>query len=52
MVHGFEGVDFVSLPGFPRAIDQSVIQATQELPDDFPFNPDYNSGYHLGIGGY
>ncbi len=28
-----------------------MIQATADLPDEFPFNEDYNSGYHLGIGG-
>ncbi|KAK0222755.1 aryl-alcohol oxidase precursor [Armillaria nabsnona] len=49
-VHGFEDVNSVSLPGVPRTIDQRIIQATQELLDDFPFNLDYNSGYHLGIG--
>ncbi|KAK0212181.1 aryl-alcohol oxidase [Desarmillaria ectypa] len=49
-VHSFDGVNSVSLPGYPRAIDGRVIQATQELPDEFPFNLDYNSGYHLGIG--
>ncbi|KAK0224247.1 aryl-alcohol oxidase precursor [Armillaria fumosa] len=49
-VHGFDGVNSVSLPGYPRGTDGLVIQATEELPDDFPFNLDYNSGYQLGIG--
>ncbi|KAG7450008.1 aryl-alcohol oxidase precursor [Guyanagaster necrorhizus] len=49
-VHSFDGVNSVSLPGYPRTIDGRVIQATQELPDEFPFNLDYNSGYPLGIG--
>ncbi|KAK0448898.1 alcohol oxidase [Desarmillaria tabescens] len=35
---------------YPSAIDGRVIQATKEVPDEFPFNLDYNSGYHLGIG--
>ncbi|PBK82247.1 alcohol oxidase [Armillaria gallica] len=49
-VHGFEGVSFVSVAEYPSAIDGRIIQATKELPDEFPFNLDYNSGYHLGIG--
>ncbi|KAK0437902.1 aryl alcohol oxidase, partial [Desarmillaria tabescens] len=49
-VHSFDGVNSVSLPGYPRAIDGRVIQATQELSGEFSFNLDYNSGYHLGIG--
>ncbi|KAK0196131.1 aryl-alcohol oxidase [Armillaria mellea] len=49
-VHNFDGVNSVSLPGYPKAIDGRVIQATQELQDQFSFNLDYNSGYHLGIG--
>ncbi|KAG7445363.1 pyranose dehydrogenase [Guyanagaster necrorhizus] len=50
VVHGFDGITDVSLPGYPRATDSLIIQATSELPDDFPFNLDYNSGYQLGIG--
>ncbi|KAK0473382.1 aryl-alcohol-oxidase from pleurotus Eryingii [Armillaria novae-zelandiae] len=49
-VHGFDGINFVSLPGYPRGIDSRVIQVTKELPREFPFNLDYNSGYQLGIG--
>ncbi|KAK0460486.1 alcohol oxidase [Desarmillaria tabescens] len=49
-VHGFDGVNSVSLPGYPRGTDGRVIQATEELADEFPFNLDYNSGYQLGIG--
>ncbi|KAK0495556.1 aryl-alcohol oxidase precursor [Armillaria luteobubalina] len=49
-VHGFDGINFVSLPGYPRGIDGRVIQVTKELPREFPFNLDYNSGYELGIG--
>ncbi|KAK0447278.1 aryl-alcohol oxidase precursor [Armillaria borealis] len=50
VVHGFDGVNSVSLPGYPRGTDGRVIQATKELHSEFPFNLDYNSGYHLGIG--
>ncbi|KAK0460488.1 alcohol oxidase [Desarmillaria tabescens] len=49
-VHGFNGINSVSLPGVPRATDSRIIQTTSEFPDDFPFNLDYNSGYQLGIG--
>ena len=49
-VHGFNGVNSVSVGEYPSAIDGRVIQATKELPNEFPFNLDYNSGYHLGIG--
>ncbi|KAK0460604.1 uncharacterized protein EV420DRAFT_1267807, partial [Desarmillaria tabescens] len=45
--YGFDGIN---LPGFPRGTDNLIIQATSELPDEFPFNLDYNSGYQLGIG--
>ncbi|KAJ7693362.1 alcohol oxidase, partial [Mycena rosella] len=46
-VHGFNGVNTVSLPGFPRDTDARVIEATS---DAFPFNIDMNSGTPLGIG--
>ncbi|KAK0199341.1 GMC oxidoreductase-domain-containing protein [Desarmillaria ectypa] len=49
-VHGFDGINAVSLPGYPRATDDSIIQATTEFPCQFPFNLDLNSGYQLGIG--
>ncbi|KAK0499299.1 aryl-alcohol oxidase [Armillaria luteobubalina] len=49
-VHGFNGVTDVSLPGYPRATDERVLQTTAEFPSKFPFNLDYNSGYQLGIG--
>ncbi|GLB38730.1 putative aryl-alcohol oxidase [Lyophyllum shimeji] len=49
-VHGFHGINAVSLPGFIYSFDRRVIQATSELPREFPFNLDMNSGHHLGIG--
>ncbi|KAK0217018.1 aryl-alcohol oxidase precursor [Armillaria fumosa] len=49
-VHGFHGINAVSLPGFPSAIQNRVIQTTQELAEEFPFNLDSNSGYQLGVG--
>ncbi len=49
-VHGFNGINPVSLSGYPRGTDNHVIQTTTELSDEFPFNLDYNSGYQLGVG--
>ncbi|KAK7464989.1 hypothetical protein VKT23_006198 [Stygiomarasmius scandens] len=49
-VHGHSGINGDSPPGYPTALDDRVIQTTQELSDDFPFNQDMNSGFHLGIG--
>ncbi|KAF7376529.1 GMC oxidoreductase [Mycena sanguinolenta] len=48
-VHGFNGINTVSLQGFPTVIDSRVIQTTTELAE-YPFNLDMNSGYPLGIG--
>ncbi|KAG6917872.1 hypothetical protein DXG01_000642 [Tephrocybe rancida] len=49
-VHGFRGINSVSLPGFSQGIDDRVIQTTRELPGEFPFNEDTNSGHQLGLG--
>ncbi|KIJ49389.1 GMC oxidoreductase [Sphaerobolus stellatus SS14] len=49
-VHGFHGINSVSLAGFPSPIDSMVIQTTQQLPEEFPFNLDTNSGKPLGLG--
>ncbi|RDB16510.1 Pyranose dehydrogenase [Hypsizygus marmoreus] len=48
--HSFRGINSVSLAGFPQPIDGRVIQTTTELPGEFPFNMDTNSGNQLGIG--
>ncbi|KAK7042187.1 GMC oxidoreductase [Favolaschia claudopus] len=48
-VHGFNGINSVSLPGNPRPVDGRVIATTTELVE-FPFNLDMNSGFPLGIG--
>ncbi|KAJ7680733.1 aryl-alcohol oxidase [Mycena polygramma] len=48
-VHGFDGINSVSLAGFPSPIDSRVIETTAELAQ-YPFNLDMNSGYQLGIG--
>ncbi|KAF5355514.1 hypothetical protein D9758_006376 [Tetrapyrgos nigripes] len=49
-VHSFDGMNFVSLGGFPTPIDTKVIRTTQEQDTEFKFNLDYNSGNQLGVG--
>ncbi|KAG6818769.1 hypothetical protein H0H93_001983, partial [Arthromyces matolae] len=49
-VHGYHGTNAVSLHGYPQNIDSRVIQITRDLPDEFPFNLDMNSGDPLGLG--
>ncbi|KDR80983.1 hypothetical protein GALMADRAFT_1117948 [Galerina marginata CBS 339.88] len=48
-VHSLTGINGVSLFGFPQPIDGRVIETTKELAE-FPFNLDYNSGNHIGVG--
>ncbi|GLB42783.1 putative aryl-alcohol oxidase [Lyophyllum shimeji] len=50
IVHGYLGVNSVTLQGYSYEIDNRTIEATKDLPNEFPFNLDANSGYHLGIG--
>ncbi|KIJ49388.1 GMC oxidoreductase [Sphaerobolus stellatus SS14] len=47
--HGFHGINSVSLTGSPSPINDRVIQTTQQLPDEFPYNVDMNSGKPLGL---
>ncbi|KAF8199805.1 aryl-alcohol oxidase precursor [Mycena galopus ATCC 62051] len=49
-VHSFNGINVVSLPGFPRDTDARVFATTSQLSQEFPFNIDMNSGAPLGIG--
>ncbi|KAI0041583.1 GMC oxidoreductase [Auriscalpium vulgare] len=49
-LHGDSGPLSVSLPGFPLVTDSKVIGATSDLPAQFPFNEDMNSGNTIGIG--
>lgn len=49
-VHGFNGVNAVSLAGFPTPIDARVINATHQLGGDYKFVQDMNSGNPLGVG--
>ncbi|KAJ6538131.1 pyranose dehydrogenase [Mycena capillaripes] len=49
-VHGKNGPISVSLSGFAwTEFEKNVMQTTQELPDEFPFNMDVNSGQPLGV---
>ncbi|KAJ7489407.1 pyranose dehydrogenase [Mycena latifolia] len=50
-VHSTHGINSVSLNGFPWPIfEHHVIETTKQLPDEFPFNLDMNSGQPLGVG--
>ncbi|KAF8067881.1 aryl-alcohol oxidase precursor [Lyophyllum atratum] len=49
-IHGFNGINSVSLSGSPTPIDGRVIKATTQLGSDYKFNLDINSGNPLGIG--
>jgi hypothetical protein len=50
-IHSTTGVNSVSLAGSPRPnIDPKIIQTTQDLPNEFFFNEDMNSGNQLGLG--
>ncbi|EMD32772.1 hypothetical protein CERSUDRAFT_118493 [Gelatoporia subvermispora B] len=49
-LHGTSGPVQISLGGFPMEIDQRVFDTTEDLPSEFPFNEDMNSGSPLGIG--
>ncbi|KAF8184671.1 alcohol oxidase [Pholiota molesta] len=49
-VHGFDGLNSVSLPGAPTGIDGRVAAALEELGGEFGFNEDTNSGSPLGFG--
>ncbi|KAJ7027566.1 aryl-alcohol oxidase [Mycena alexandri] len=46
-VHGYNGINSVTLAGFPSPVDNRVIETTKE--SEFPFNLDPNSGSPLGI---
>ncbi|RPD62463.1 alcohol oxidase [Lentinus tigrinus ALCF2SS1-7] len=46
----YNGTVPISVAGFPLTTDPRVINTTTQLPDQFPFNLDYNSGNTIGIG--
>ncbi|KAJ7302067.1 pyranose dehydrogenase [Mycena albidolilacea] len=50
-VHSNKGINSVSLSAFNWPIfSKHVIESTKELPDEWPFNLDMNSGKPLGLG--
>ncbi|KAL0571384.1 hypothetical protein V5O48_010572 [Marasmius crinis-equi] len=51
-VHGFNGINSVTLMGFRNQIDTRVIQASKSMGNDsdYRFVLDMNSGNHLGVG--
>ncbi|KAJ7599861.1 hypothetical protein C8J56DRAFT_2449 [Mycena floridula] len=49
-VHGFHGINSVTLASDLHEMDPLVFAATAELSDEFPFNIDTNSGNQIGIG--
>ncbi|KAJ7836922.1 alcohol oxidase [Mycena olivaceomarginata] len=48
-VHSFDGINGVSLEGFPVPIEPHIFAAVDQL-EGYPFNLDMNSGFQLGIG--
>ncbi|KAJ7768752.1 aryl-alcohol oxidase precursor [Mycena olivaceomarginata] len=50
LVHSTTGKTAVSLAGYHWPVSSRVLQTTKELPDEFPFNLDTNSGSPLGVG--
>ncbi|KAL0952454.1 hypothetical protein HGRIS_006722 [Hohenbuehelia grisea] len=48
-LHGTNGPLLTSLPGFLTDIDDRVLATTRELRQEFPYNPDYNSGNPIGV---
>ncbi|KAF8994720.1 aryl-alcohol oxidase [Cyathus striatus] len=49
-LHDFKGMNSVSLPGFPASLDDTYIQTSKDLKDEFPFDLDMNDGTPHGIG--
>ncbi|KAK7040114.1 hypothetical protein VNI00_009919 [Paramarasmius palmivorus] len=49
-VHGFHGINSVSLSGFTHEMERRVIQASKALGGEFSYNIDMNSGDQLGVG--
>ncbi|KAI0063370.1 aryl-alcohol-oxidase from pleurotus Eryingii [Artomyces pyxidatus] len=49
-LHGTSGPVGISLQGYPSLLDNRTIATTKELPAEFPYNEDMNSGFPLGLG--
>ncbi|KZT63569.1 GMC oxidoreductase [Daedalea quercina L-15889] len=50
VVHGYDGPIHISLAGVSTPLDPLVFETTYQLPQRFPYNMDFNSGYPLGLG--
>ncbi|KAI0754900.1 alcohol oxidase [Daedaleopsis nitida] len=48
-IHNAHGIVNISTSSVPLPIDTRVLEASHQLQDYFPFNPDYNSGDTIGI---
>ena len=49
LAHGLGPVQ-VSLSGSPIPLDERVLDAAEELSDEYPYNVDMNSGDEIGLG--
>ncbi|KAJ4471474.1 pyranose dehydrogenase [Lentinula aciculospora] len=49
-IHSLDGMNTVSLAGFPQSINKNIIRASSELGGTFQYNLDMNSGNPLGLG--
>ncbi|KAF7291088.1 Alcohol oxidase [Mycena kentingensis (nom. inval.)] len=49
-VHGFDGLNSVSMSGLPTKINSKIMDSTTDHEGEFPFNLDTNSGSPIGIG--
>ncbi|KAI0321297.1 alcohol oxidase [Amylostereum chailletii] len=49
-VHGTNGAVGISVQAYLTHTDSLVLKAAEQLGDEFPFNPDMNSGNPLGVG--
>ncbi|KAJ7761112.1 aryl-alcohol oxidase precursor [Mycena metata] len=47
-VHGFDGINAVTLASYANDFDSQVFEVTKELESEFPFNLDMNSGNPIG----
>lgn len=47
--HGTDGPLAISLPNYSLHVDNLIERAAHEMPDQFPFNKDLNTGNPLGI---
>ncbi|KAJ3761616.1 hypothetical protein EV360DRAFT_92923 [Lentinula raphanica] len=49
-IHSLEGINSVSLAGFPQSINEDIVRTSSELGGIFQYNLDMNSGNPLGLG--